>query len=66
MKSLESQYRNFNQNGINIEWNNAAKYNNIAKIKFMLEQDYINITDSNINSLLFRISYNDDKNMSKL
>lgn len=60
MKSLESQYRKLNQNGINIEWNNAAKYNNIAKIKFMLEQDYINITDSNMNSLLFRISYNDD------
>lgn len=65
MKSLESKYRELNQNSIDIEWSHAAKYNNFVKIKFMLEKDYINITDKNINILLFRLSYNDDKKYVK-
>lgn len=65
MKSLESQYKNLNQTEINIEWNNAAKYNNFAKVKYMLEADYINITEENIDTLLFRASYNDNLKIFK-
>lgn len=65
MKSLESQYKNISQNEINIEWNNAAKYNNFAKVKYMLEADYINISEENINTLLFRCSYNDNLKIFK-
>lgn len=65
MISLKSQYKNLNQTEINIEWNNAAKYNNFAKVKYMLEADYINITEENINTLIFRVSYNDNLQIFK-
>ena len=40
-------------------WRKASKENHIEHIKFMLEADYIHVTDENINTLAYRAGAND-------
>lgn len=40
-------------------WRKASKNNQLKHIKFMLEADYIHVTDENINTLAFRAGAND-------
>lgn len=66
MESLEKQYKKLDQNEIGIEWHKAAKQGMHSKIKFMLDADYINITEDMIERAIFRASLNNDLKLFNL
>lgn len=63
--TLKEQYEKLNATEISIEISKAVKSSNYAKVKFMIEASYIDISTQNIKSAMLRCCINDDLKIFK-